>query len=250
MQRTGNPALGKKTFEIARSGSGDVMTISGTVNKTFALILLLLASAVWSWNEAMVVGPWGSEPVIPGWYLPMLIGGLVIGFVIIFKKTTAPVLAPVYAVCEGMLIGTISALYETRFQGIVLQAGLLTIGVLLALLIAYRSGMIKVTENFKLGVVAATGGIAIVYLIDLGMRFFGMQMPLLHENSPMGIAISLGIVVIASLNLVLDFDFIEQGAARGAPKYMEWYAGFGLLVTLIWLYLEILRLLSKTKSRN
>jgi uncharacterized YccA/Bax inhibitor family protein len=160
------------------------------------------------------------------------------------------VTAPVYAVLEGLFLGGISAFYEAQFQGIVIQAVGLTFGTLAALLLAYKSGMIRATENFKLGVAAATGGIMLVYLVSLGMSFFGMRMPYLHESGPLGIGISVFIVVIAALNLVLDFDFIEQGAAQGAPKYMEWYAAFGLLVTLIWLYLEILRLLSKLRSRD
>jgi uncharacterized YccA/Bax inhibitor family protein len=157
--------------------------------------------------------------------------------------------APLYAVLEGLFLGGISALYELKFQGIVIQAVALTFGTLAALLLAYKSRLIKVTENFKLGVVAATGGIALVYLISIGLGFFGIRMPYLHDSGPIGIGISVFIVIVAALNLVLDFDFIEQGAAQGAPKYMEWYAAFGLLVTLIWLYLEILRLLAKVRRR-
>ncbi|RYZ95670.1 MAG: Bax inhibitor-1/YccA family protein, partial [Proteobacteria bacterium] len=146
-------------------------------------------------------------------------------------------------------LGAISAIFEFRYPGIAFQAVLCTGGVFVAMLVAYQSGLIRATENFKLGVVAATGGIALVYMIDLGLNFFGIRMPYLHENGVVGIGISLFVVVIAALNLVMDFDFIEQGAERGAPKYMEWYAAFGLLVTLVWLYLEVLRLISKTSKK-
>ncbi|RZA07144.1 MAG: Bax inhibitor-1/YccA family protein, partial [Proteobacteria bacterium] len=226
------------------------MTVSGTVGKSFLLIALLLIAATFAWNQAFP-GGWsaGSAPSIPAWYLPMIIGNLVLAVVIIFKKTTAPYLAPLYAVTEGFMLGAISAIFEFRYPGIAFQAVLCTGGVFVAMLVAYQSGLIRATENFKLGVIAATGGIALVYLIDLGLNFFGIRMPYLHENGMVGIGISLFVVVIAALNLVMDFDFIEQGAERGAPKYMEWYAAFGLLVTLVWLYLEVLRLISKTSKR-
>jgi uncharacterized YccA/Bax inhibitor family protein len=160
------------------------------------------------------------------------------------------VTAPIYAALEGLALGGISAVFESRYPGIVSQAVFLTFGTLAALLIAYRSGWIKATENFKLGVVAATGGIFFVYLISFVLSFFGVSIPLIHGSGVFGILFSLFVVVIAALNLVLDFDFIEQGAEQGAPKYMEWFAAFGLMVTLIWLYLEVLRLLSKLQQRR
>jgi len=160
------------------------------------------------------------------------------------------VTAPVYALLEGLCLGALSGFFETQFPGIVLQAVGLTFGTLLALLVAYKSGVIKATENFKLGVVAATGGIALVYIATLVLGFFGVAIPFIHGSGPLGILFSLFVVVIAALNLVLDFDFIESGAAQGAPRFMEWYAAFGLMVTLIWLYLEILRLLAKLRSRD
>lgn len=226
------------------------MTIAGTVQKCFVLVLILLASAAWSWSQAFP-GGWsaGQMPSMPAWYLPMIIGNLVLAIVIIFKKSTAPFLTPLYAVTEGLTLGALSTIFEARYPGIVFQAVLSTIGVFVALLAAYQSGLIRATENFKLGVVAATGGIALVYLIDFGMNFFGMQVPYLHENGVIGIGISVFVVAVAALNLVLDFDFIEQGAEAGAPKYMEWYAAFGLLVTLVWLYLEILRLIAKMSKK-
>lgn len=178
------------------------------------------------------------------------IGGLVLALITVFKKTWAPVTAPLYALVEGFFLGAISAVYNAQFGGIVMQAVMLTFGILFALLFAYRSGLIKATENFKLGVVAATGGIALVYLASIALGFFGIKIPLIHESGLVGIGFSLFVVVIASLNLVLDFDFIESGVEQGAPKYMEWYGAFGLMVTLVWLYLELLRLLSKLQSRD
>jgi len=178
------------------------------------------------------------------------IGGLVFAIATIFKKEWAPVTAPMYALTEGFFLGAISAIFEHRFPGIVMQAVMLTFGTLFALLFAYRSGLIKATENFKLGVVAATGGIALVYLASIVLSFFDIRVPFIHESGVIGIGFSLFVVVIAALNLVLDFDFIESGVEQKAPKYMEWYGAFGLMVTLVWLYVEFLRLLSKLQSRN
>ena len=183
----------------------------------------------------------------------MLIGGLggfVLAMVTVFKKTWAPVTAPAYALVEGLFLGAISSMFEARFPGIVMQAVMLTFGTLFALLLAYRSGLIKATENFKLGVAAATGGIFLLYLVSFGMSLFGKNIPYIHESGLIGIGFSLFVVVVAALNLVLDFDFIETGVEQRAPKYMEWYAAFGLMVTLVWLYVEFLRLLSKLQSRN
>lgn len=247
--RSSNPALSDKTFNgLARTG--ERMTVAGTVQKSFVLILMLLASAAWSWSQSYP-GGWtaGQVPSIPAWYLPMILGNLVLAVVIIFKKNWAPALAPLYAVTEGLMLGALSAIFEARYPGIVFQAVLSTVGVFVALLVSYQSGLIKVTDNFRLGVVAVTGGIALVYLIDMAMNFFGMNVPYLHENGMVGIGISVFVVAVAALNLVLDFDFIEHGAEAGAPKFMEWYAAFGLLVTLVWLYLEILRLISKMSKR-
>lgn len=172
--------------------------------------------------------------------------------VTVFKKEWAPITVPLYAILEGGLLGGISFMYNSLYDGIVTDAIFLTVGILLSLLVAYRSGYIKPTENFKLGIFAATGGIAIVYLINFVMGFFGSSMGVMQIDnaSPMSIGFSAVVVIIAALNLVLDFDFIEEGAEKGAPKYMEWYGAFGLLVTLIWLYLEILRLLAKLNSRK
>jgi len=246
--RSGNPALNDKTFLDVGSGhvvSGDVMTLSGTVNKTALMLLILVTSGAFAWS---FYSPENPGAVMP-WMLGGAIGGLVLGFVTIFKHTWAPVTAPLYALAEGLFVGAVSALFEAAYPGIVVQAVTLTMGILASLLMAYKSGLIKATENFKLGVVAATGGIFLVYLANAVLRLFGMDgFGFIHESGPMGIAFSAFVVVIASLNLVLDFDFIESGVDAGAPKYMEWYGAFGLTVTLVWLYLEILRLLAKLRD--
>jgi uncharacterized YccA/Bax inhibitor family protein len=251
--RSGNPALKDSTFLDLGSGTvvrGDAgtMTLNGTVNKTAFLLVLTLAAALYPWSMYFA-NP--GAPMVGALALGGAIGGLVVAIVTMFKKTWSPVTAPLYALLEGLFIGGISAFFEARYPGIVMQAVALTFGTLGALLLAYRSGLIRATENFKLGVFAATGAIALLYLVNMGMRLFGLEgMAFIHESGTMGIIFSLVVVVIAALNLVLDFDFIESGVEARAPKYMEWYAAFGLLVTLVWLYLEILRLLSKLQSRD
>ena len=240
MLRSGNPALRDNVFVSAGSTSAGAMTIQGTVNKTFLLSFLLLLTASWAWNNPLAAAKW---------IFPAILAGLVIGFITIFKKEAAPVTAPIYALIEGVILGAISSFFEAAYQGIVLQAIMLTLGVLFSLLLAYRSGLIRATENFKLGIVAATGGIMILYLVDLVMGFWGNHISFIYSSGPGGIIFSVIVVIIAALNLVMDFDFIEKGAERGAPKYMEWYGAFGLMVTLIWLYLEILRLLAKSRRR-
>ncbi|MCA1714688.1 MAG: Bax inhibitor-1/YccA family protein [Gammaproteobacteria bacterium] len=250
--RSGNPALKDSTFLDLGSGTvvasrDGAMTLNGTVNRTAFLLILTLVGAMYTWN--LFFASAGTANLMP-YVLVGALGGFAVALVTIFKKTWAPVTAPLYAGLEGVFIGAVSAMFEQRFPGIVMQAVGLTFGTLAALLMAYRSGLIRATENFKLGVVAATGGIMILYLVNIAMGFFGTSMPFIHDSGWLGIAFSGFVVVIAALNLVLDFDFIEQGVEQGAPKYMEWYAAFGLLVTLVWLYLEILRLLGKLQSRN
>ncbi len=248
--RTANPALNSSTFDTFDSYAierSNTMTLQGTANKTAMLLILLAASAGFSWVQLRQAGVQAVTPYLIGGFA----GSLIAGIALWFKREWAAVLAPVYAVGEGLVLGVISAMFETRFQGIVFQAVCLTFGTLFSLLTAYRTGLIKATENFKLGVFAATGAIAILYLVNMIMHLCGVGgFTFLHGSSPMAIGINAFIVVIAALNLVLDFDFIEQGVAHGAPKYMEWYAGYGLLVTLVWLYVEILRLLSKINSRD
>ena len=216
------------------------MTLSGTVNKTGISLLLVIISAGYTWGN-------------PGMHIMMIPAGIV-GFILalatVFKPTIGHITVPAYAVAQGILLGVISMYFNAMYPGIVVQAVFLTFGTLGALLLAYKSGLIAATENFKLGIAAATGGIAILYLINFIMGFFGSGIGIISSNNNMGILFSGFVVVIAALNLVLDFDFIEEGAEMGAPKYMEWYGAFGLLVTLIWLYLEILRLLAKLQSRR
>ena len=239
--RSGNPALNTKTFINFEDASAERMTIEGTVNKTAMSLLLLMATASYTWmypsSGLMFIG---------------FIGGFIMALITIFKKKWAPYTVSGYALLEGLALGGISQIFETQYPGIVSQAVFLTLGILAALLLAYKTGLIKPTENFKLGVFAATGGIAIMYLISWIMSMFGEGISIMNTNniSLFSIGFSLFVVVIASLNLVLDFDFIEEGVEKGAPKYMEWYGAFGLLVTLIWLYLAILRLLAKLQSRR
>jgi uncharacterized YccA/Bax inhibitor family protein len=185
----------------------------------------------------------------PGWILPALLVGLGIAFLTIFKPRLARFTGPVYALVEGLLLGAISHVYNLAYGGIVVQAVGLTLAVFGLMLFLYATRVIKVTDKLRMGIVAATGAVFLVYMVSLVLRLFGADVPFIHDASPIGILISLAVVVIAALNLVLDFDFIEQGAAKGAPKYMEWYGAFGLLVTLVWLYLELLRLMSKLRSR-
>ena len=247
--RTSNPALSDKAFQMAIDYGSPVaassMTLQGTVIKTAILLGTAVIAAAFSWNQ-LVNGADNAKLLMIGG----AIGGFVASLVVIFKPTTAPWAAPLYAVCEGLFLGAISAMYESAYNGIVVQAALLTAGTLGALLLAYTTRIIKATENFKLGVTAATGGICLFYAAAWLLRMFGIEMPFLHDHGLIGIGISLFIVLIAALNLVLDFDFIEQGEANKAPKHMEWYAAFGLLVTLVWLYLETLRLLAKLQSRD
>jgi uncharacterized YccA/Bax inhibitor family protein len=247
LMRTSNPALNDQAFRGAGIAVGEPMTLQGTVNKTGVLLLCVIATAAWTWNIFMHSRSQESAlslAVVGG------IGGFIFALVTIFKKTWAPVTAPIYALLEGLVLGGISAMFELRFPGIAIQAVSLTFGTLVVLLLAYRSGLIPVTEKFKMGVVAATGGIALFYLVSILLGFFGVHFTTINGAGPIGIAFSVFVVIVAALNLVLDFDFIESGVRAGAPKYMEWYAAFGLMVTLIWLYFEILRLLSKLRSRN
>ena len=245
--RSGNPSLNSKTFQNLERPSGshllrdDVMTIQGTVDKTGISLALLIFAGYFAYV------PNGLIYMITGF-----IGGLIVAIVTIYKKTWAPITVPLYAMFEGLLLGSISYMYGQMYEGIVLNAIILTVSILASLLLVYKSGYIKVTENFKLGVAAATGGIALVYLFSIFGSFFGINISFLDPNngSLISIGASLFIVIIASLNLVMDFDFIEEGAEKRVPKYMEWFGAFGLLVTLVWLYLEILRLLSKLNSRK
>jgi len=242
--RTSNPALREDVFTATRYAGGATMTVQGTVNKTGLLLLLALATAGASW----VLGTSGG-PGVAGWALGASLAGLVVGIATIVRPRWSPVTAPIYAVVEGVVLGLVSMWFEGRYPGIAIQAVALTFGVLGAMLALYKTRVIKVTQRFRAGVLAATLAIFVVYLVALVLGLFGVQVPLLNEASPLGILISLAIVTVAALNLVLDFDLIDRGARSGAPAYMEWYAAFGLLVTLVWLYLELLRLLAKLRER-
>jgi uncharacterized YccA/Bax inhibitor family protein len=255
LMKTSNPALGDKTFtDLARGGQLDGlvdaqrMTLSGTVNKTGILLLCCIATAAYTWRMLLEAG--GDVSAVYGLMLVGVIGGFIFSMVTIFKKEWAPVTAPIYSLLEGLALGGISAAFNVKYPGIGIEAVSLTFGTLFVLLLAYSSGLIKVTEKFKLGIIAATGGIALFYLLELVLSFFHIYFTTVNGNSLIGIGFSVVVVIVAALNLVLDFDFIEQGVSVGAPKYMEWYGAFGIMVTLVWLYLEILRLLSKMRSRN
>jgi uncharacterized YccA/Bax inhibitor family protein len=247
--RTSNPVLNTDAFRSGTLGfaTGDTMTVSGTVNRTGILLICAVGTAAFTWNR-FLHSPF-PETVVP-LTLIGVVGGLVVALITVFKKEWSPVTAPIYALLEGLVLGSLSAMIEMRFHGIAIQAVSLTFGTLLAMLLAYHSGVIRATENFKLGVVAATGGIALFYLVTFVLGFFGIHLTSIYGAGPIGIGFSVFVVIIAALNLVLDFNLIESGARNGAPKYMEWYGAFGLMVTLIWLYFEILRLLSKMRNRD
>jgi uncharacterized YccA/Bax inhibitor family protein len=241
MIRSGNPILRSNAFKNSEiSGVSSTMTLQGAVNKTFILLGLCIVSAAWVWQS-----PAQRTSLI----MPAVIIGFITAIVTVFKKEWAPVTSIVYALVEGVVLGGISALMEKTYQGIVQQAVMLTFGVFFCILFAYKTRIIKATENFKLGVFAATGGIALLYLVSMIMGFFGSGISFIHNSTPIGIGFSVFVVIIAALNLVLDFDFIEKTSKAGAPKYMEWYSAFALIVTLVWLYIEILRLLAKTRER-
>jgi uncharacterized YccA/Bax inhibitor family protein len=244
--KTSNPALNAKIFRGQSIGMEEPMTLDGTVNKTGILLLCAIATAAYSWHTFDTTH---SIAALSGLLWIGLIGGFIVALVTIFQKTWAPVTAPLYSLLEGLVLGAISAVLEVRFPGIAIQSVAMTFGVLLVMLLAYRSHIIPVTQKFRLGIVAATGAIFLFYLAEIILGFFGIQFASINGSGALGIGFSIVVVIIAALNLILDFDFIEGGVQNGAPKYMEWYGAFGLMVTLVWLYLEILRLLSKLRSR-
>jgi uncharacterized YccA/Bax inhibitor family protein len=246
MLRTANPALTAKAFTFKDTASSTTMTVAGTINKTGMLLCLLCFTAGLVWHRFFTVGP---QSVMP-WMVGGVIGGLVLALITVFKKTWAPVTAPAYALFEGAFIGGLSAMMEMRFPGIVLQAVGLTFGVLACMLIVYRTGLIKVTQKFRMGLLAATGAVFLVYMGTFILGLFGVGVPYIHGGGTIGIGFSVVVVIIAALNLVLDFDLIEKGARSGAPKVAEWYGAFALMVTLVWLYIEILRLLAKLNRRR
>jgi len=247
LMRTSNPALNDKTWRGLPYVAGERMTMDGTVNKTGMLLVCSLATAFWTWH--LFLAERNPAAVFPLMLLGVF-GGLVFGLVTSFKREWAPVTAPVYALLEGLVLGGLSSLFEVRYPGIAMEAVCLTFGTLFVMLFLYRSRIIKVTDKLRLGIVAATGAVCLFYFLQMILGFFGMRFMSVYGSGPIGIGFSLIVVGIAALNLVLDFDFIERGVAAGAPKYMEWYGAFGIMVTLIWLYIEMLRLLSKVRSRN
>jgi uncharacterized YccA/Bax inhibitor family protein len=241
--RSGNPVLSNSTFTDVARGFSRPMTLTGVVNRSILLLLLVAGTSagVWTYSSSH---PSAIYPAV----MVGTLGGFVVAMATSFKRNWAPITSPIYAVLEGLFIGGISLVMEQRFPGLVLQAVLLTFGVMFALLAAYQSRIIRPSQTFKAVIVGATFGIVIVYLVSMALQlFFHAGIPLITDNGPIGIIFSLVVVGIAALNLVLDFDFIENGVASGAPKWMEWYAAFALTVTLVWLYIEILRLLSKMR---
>jgi uncharacterized YccA/Bax inhibitor family protein len=217
------------------------MTLQGTVNKTGVLLLLCIGSAVFAWTQPALSGPL---------LLVGLIGGLIACLVGTFKPATSPVAAPLYAVLEGLVLGVFSRILESRYHGIVANAMLLTFGVLGLMLLLYSTRVIRVTPGLAKAIVVATGAVMLVYVVDMVLNMFGTRVAYIHESGPIGIGISLVIVGIAAFNLLLDFAVIEQSVSQSAPRFMEWYCGMALLVTLVWLYLEILRLLAKLRGRD
>ena len=239
--RTSNPVLKDDAF-ISRSqtASDGIMTVNGTINKTAILLCLCVTSAYYTWNMP------GSQ----NWIFPAAIGGLIFALITIFKKTWAPFTAPIYALIEGVVLGAISVMYESQMPGIVFQAISLTFATMALMLFLFRYNIIRVTEKLRMGITMATGAIFLVYMASFVMGFFGASVPMIHGSGPIGIGFSLLVVGIAAFNLLLDFDFIQKASeSRQAPKYMEWVGAFGLMVTLVWLYLEILRLLGKLNRR-
>lgn len=245
--KSGNPALDKETFtHCDKATNQNIMTIEGTVNKTALLLLVTFVSALATWH--LFFNSYDVQLI----KLIVLIGsiiGLAIAFFIAFNKDLASYLVFFYAISEGLALGGLSAFMENSFPGIVVQSLALTFTIFVSLLVIYKLRLIKVTENFKLIVASSTSGIALYYLASLTANIWGVDFPLVHENTTGGILFSAFVAILASVNLVVDFDFIEQGADNKVPKYMEWYGAFGLLVTVIWLYIEILRILAKSRRK-
>jgi len=244
-----NPTLNERTFGAARVGVGQpAMTVQGTVNKTFILLAILVAAAMWTWGKT-------SDPHSAGFlgitFMVSMIGGLILAIATSFKPKWSPVTAPLYAACEGLLLGILSAYFERSYPGIVMQAVGLTFAVTFAMLMGYKAGWLQATPGLRKGLMIAMGGLMLFYVVVWIASMFGIHPPgFINGGGPLGIAFSLFVVGIASMSLVLDFDFIESASREGLEMYMEWYGAFALMVTLVWLYMEILRLLSKISRRN
>ncbi|MGD0154408.1 MAG: Bax inhibitor-1/YccA family protein [Thermacetogeniaceae bacterium] len=236
-----NPLLNKAFDDAYPIPAAGRMTLAGTIDRAMLLFAVLVIAAAWTWNLYFTGNSIAS-------YLAVgLIGGLAVALVIIFVRHLAPYLAPVYAAFEGLALGGLSATFQGLYYGIVMQAVLVTVCIMGVMFLLYRSRIIRATKRFWIGVTAATGGVMLFYLVDIVLSFFNIQIPFFNSGGIIGIAISLVIICVASLNLILDFDVIERGVQSGQPKYMEWYAAFGLMVTLVWLYLEVLRLLARRR---
>lgn len=255
--RSTNPVFGRNALSSVRDFSDQRMTVTGTVNKSFFLLTLVFIAALGAWQESLklTANSYPSAQTQGDGLFPIIlmvgaIGGFVVGLLTVFIKKISPYTSPLYAVLQGIVLGAVSASFEKAYGGIVFQSVLGTLGTFLFMLFAYRNDMIRATEGFKKGMMAAMGGLFFVYLISFILSFFGKTIPYIHQSGPIGVGFSVVVVCIAAFSLILDFDCIEQGAREGAPKYMEWYGAFGLLVTLIWLYLEILRLLAKLRDRK
>ncbi|MEM9917088.1 MAG: Bax inhibitor-1/YccA family protein [Bacteroidota bacterium] len=250
--KSSNPVMNEEAYkkaspdvldsEIVGAGQTGRMTVNGAINKTLILMGLMLITTVIGYT---MVGTFGSLLMWGG-----AIGGLIVVLIASFKPHLSPTLAPIYALLEGLFVGAISAVYASVFDGIIFQAVSLTLAVLFMMLFIYKSRIIKVTSKFRAGVVMATGAIFLVYIVAIVLSFFGINMPYLHESSPLGIGISFVIIGVAALNLLLDFDNFEKGEQLGAPSYMEWFSAMGLLITLVWLYIEILRLIAMFSSSD
>jgi uncharacterized YccA/Bax inhibitor family protein len=255
---TSNPAFSAQYWQTYGQGysmaPGTTMTVQGTVGKTSLLLAILSATAIWSWTAA---SNGQLQPIV----LPAsVIGGFILAMITIFRPTAAPWTAPLYAAFEGVFLGALSFLIEhatirgvqvgKAYPGIALQAVAMSTGVLFVMLALYGTRTIRVTDKLRTGVIAATGALCLVYFVSFLLTLFGVQVPYLRDASPLGIGISLFVVGLAAFNLLLDFDFIENASRHGAPKSMEWYGAFGLIVTLVWLYLEILRLLRQLQDRR
>jgi uncharacterized YccA/Bax inhibitor family protein len=253
--KSSNPVFGKNIFSQSATSTDDgVMTVNGTINKTGLMLLIVIFAATFTWRKFFgaidPATPGAIPPGVIGWMLGGAIGGFIVALITVFSPRRAAMTAPIYAVLEGLFLGAVSAMFEAMYPGLVMRAVMLTFGVFVIMLLLFRSGTIRATEKFKTVIFAATGGIALVYFVSFIAGMFGASLGFMQGNSLISIGFSLVVVVVAALNLILDFDMIVQGTNARAPKYMEWYGAFGLMVTLIWLYLEMLRLLSKLSSRN
>ncbi len=253
LTKSSNPVFKENVFTRDFTSQSDVMTVNGTMNKTALMLLLVVAGAVFTWNkffDAVAANPENAMAAVAPWLAVGGIGGLITALITVFRPKSSGITAPIYAILEGLLLGGISAVLELQYSGIVMRAVALTLAVFAAMLFLYRSGAVKVTKKFTMGILAATAGVALIYFVSFIAGMFGANFGFMYGNSNLSIGFSLVVVGIAALNLILDFSFIERASASGAPKYMEWYGAFGLMVTLIWLYLEIIRLLSKIASRD